>query len=272
LDLSNQATANVYVNNGWVKGGYDATEGALKANLSQGHAMFYLSPASWAFAGGMNNLAIDEATRLEITYKNNGNVNNPLIISVSGGNSATDAAWDSQFIVKDKWINTAVNGNWATITVDVSSTAYTHISCVKLDGINSGTGGEMWIKSVALVYDEEVWIPETKIDLSNEMLAKTYINNGWVKGSYDSTEGAIVADLAQAPAMFYRGPAGMENLYVGDANTLEITYQIRGELTNQPIIVTVFGGDSAKDTAWETKNGGEFWLDCGLHREFQPLL
>ena len=228
LDLSNQATAQVYIDNGWLQGSYDATEGAPKADLSKGHAMLYLSPASWAFSGGMNNLEIGAATRLEITYKNNGDVNNPLIISVSGGNSATDAAWDSQYIVQDKWINTDVSGNWATITVDVSSTSYTHISCVKLDAINAGTGGEMWIKSVALVYDEDVWIPETKIDLSNEALANTYLNNAWVKGSYDSTEGAIVADLAQAPAMFYRGPAGMENLYVGEANTLEITYQIRG--------------------------------------------
>ena len=259
LDLSNQATAQVYINNGWLQGAYDATEGAPKADLSKGHAMLYLAPASWAFAGGMNNLEIGEATRLEVTYKNNGNVNNPLIISVSGGNSATDAAWDSQFIVKDKWINTDVSGNWATITVDISSTLYTHISCVKLDGINSGTGDEMWIKSVALVYDEEVWIPETKIDLSNEALANTYINNSWVKGSYDSTEGAIVADLAQAPAMFYRGPAGMENLYVGDANTLEITYQIRGESTNQPLIVLLFGSTSKNGSDWT--QGLEAWKD-----------
>ena len=85
LDLSNQATAQVYINNGWLQASYDATEGAPKTDLSKGHAMIYLSPASWAFAGGMNNLEIGNATRLEITYKNNGSVNNPLIISVSGG-------------------------------------------------------------------------------------------------------------------------------------------------------------------------------------------
>ena len=39
LDLSNQATAQVYINNGWVKGEYDTTEGAPKADLSKGHAM-----------------------------------------------------------------------------------------------------------------------------------------------------------------------------------------------------------------------------------------
>ena len=259
LDLSNQATAQVYINNGWLQASYDATEGAPKTDLSKGHAMIYFAPASWAFAGGMNNLEIGDATRLEITYKNNGNVNNPLIISVSGGNSATDAAWDSQFIIQDKWINTDVSGEWATITVDVSSTSYTHISCVKLDGINSGTGGEMWIKSVALVYDEDVWIPETKIDLSNETLSNAYLNNAWVKGSYDSTEGAIVADLAQAPAMFYRGPAGMENLYVGEANTLEITYQIRGESTNQPLIVLLYGASSKDSGDWT--QGLEAWKD-----------
>jgi len=259
LDLSNQATAQVYINNGWLQGSYDTTEDAPKVDLSKGHAMLYLSPASWAFSGGMNNLEIGAATRLEITYKNNGNVNNPLIISVSGGNSATDAAWDSQYILNDKWINTDVSGNWATITVDVSSTSYTHISCVKLNGINAGAAGEMWIKSVALVYDEEVWVPETKIDLSNEALANTYLNNAWVKGSYDSTEGAIVADLAQAPAMFYRGPAGMENLYVGEANTLEITYQIRGEKTNQPLIVLLYGSTSKNGSDWT--QGLEAWKD-----------
>lgn len=261
LDLSVESTANVYINNGWIKGSYDATESAPKADLSQGHAMLYLSPASWAFTGGMDNLEIGAATRLEITYKNNGAVNNPLYISVSGGNSATDAAWDTQFISKDCLTNTDTSGNWATITVDVSSTSYTHISCVKLDAINAGTGGEMWIRSIALVYDEDVWVPETKIDLSDESVANTYLNNAWVKGSYDATEEAIVADLAQQAAMFYRGPGGMENLYVGDANTLEITYQIRGELTNQPIIVSVFGGDSTTDTAWDTKSGGDFWKD-----------
>ena len=51
LDLSNQATAQVYINNGWLKeGSYDATEGAPKVDLSKGHAMLYLSPASWAFS------------------------------------------------------------------------------------------------------------------------------------------------------------------------------------------------------------------------------
>jgi len=259
LDLSNQATAQVYINNGWLQGSYDSTEGAPKADLSKGHAMLYLSPASWAFASGMNNLEIGSATRLEITYKNNGSVNNPLIISVSGGNSATDAAWDSQYILEDHWINTDVSGNWATITVDVSSTSYTHISCVKLNGINAGAAGEMWIKSVALVYDEEVWVPETKIDLSNETIANTYLNNAWVKGSYDSTEGAIIADLSQAAAMFYRGPAGMENLYVGEANTLEITYQIRGESTNQPLIVLLYGASSKDSGDWT--QGLESWKD-----------
>jgi transcription antitermination factor NusA-like protein len=62
LDLSNQATAQVYIDNGWLQASYDATEGAPKVNLSKGHAMIYLSPASWAFAGGMNNLEIGKAT------------------------------------------------------------------------------------------------------------------------------------------------------------------------------------------------------------------
>jgi len=33
LDLSNQATAQVYINNGWLQGSYDSTEGAPKADL-----------------------------------------------------------------------------------------------------------------------------------------------------------------------------------------------------------------------------------------------
>jgi hypothetical protein len=89
-----------------------------------------------------------------------------------------------------------------------------------------------------------------------------YINNGWVKGEYDATEGALKADLKEAPAMFYLAPTGAkENIKVGAEKKLYITYQIRGELTNQPIIVTVFGGESEKDTAWDSKNGGEFWKD-----------
>jgi hypothetical protein len=89
-----------------------------------------------------------------------------------------------------------------------------------------------------------------------------YIKNGWVKGEYDAREGALKADLKQAPAMFYLAPTGAkENIKVGAEKKLYITYQIRGELTNQPIIVTVFGGESEKDTAWDSKNGGEFWKD-----------
>lgn len=253
LDLSNQATAQVYINNKWVTGEYDATEGALKADLSSKPAMFYCVPA------GIDNLEIGAATRLEITYKNSGTNADRFILWVSGGYNATDTAYDTQFILNEHWLVPDYSGEWATLTVDVSSTEYTHISRVRLQ--NGGNVDEVWIKDIKLVYDEEVWIPETKIDLSNETLANTYLNNAWVKGSYDSTEGTIVADLAQAAAMFYRGPAGMENLYVGDANTLEITYQIRGELTNQPIIITVFGGDSKTDAAWDTKNGGDSWKD-----------
>ena len=263
LDLSNQATAQVYINNGWAKGEYDATEGALKANLAQSHVHLHFAAAAWAFSGGMNNLEIGNATRLEITYKNNGAVNNPLIFSVFGGNSATDTSNGAVTVggttYSDHWINTDTSGNWAKITVDVSALTYTHISYIRLDAINAGTGGEMWIKSVALVYDEEVWVPETKIDLSNETLSNAYLNNAWVKGSYDSTEGAIIADLAQAAAMFYRGPAGMENLYVGNANTLEITYQIRGESTNQPLIVLLYGASSKDSGDWT--QGLEAWKD-----------
>ena len=62
--------------------------------------------------------------------------------------------------------------------------------------------------------------------------------------------------------MFYLAPTGAkENIEVGAEKKLYITYQIRGELTNQPIIVTVFGGESATDVAWDSKNGGEFWKD-----------
>ncbi len=253
LDLSNQATAQVYINNNWVTGEYDATEGALKANLSSKPAMFYCVPA------GIDNLEIGAATRLEITYKNSGTNADRFILWVSGGYNATDTAYDTQFILNEHWLVPDYSGEWATLTVDVSSTEYTHISRVRLQ--NGGNVDEVWIKDIKLVYDEEVWIPETKIDLSNEALANTYLNNAWVKGRYDSTEGAIVADLAQAAAMFYRGPAGMENLYVGDANTLEITYQIRGELTNQPIVVQPFGGDSATDAAWNSKAGKGVYKD-----------
>ena len=89
-----------------------------------------------------------------------------------------------------------------------------------------------------------------------------YLDNAWVKGAYDETEGALKADLAQAPAMFYLAPTGAkENIQVGADKKLYITYQIRGELTNQPIIITVFGGESATDAGWDSKNGGEFWKD-----------
>ena len=74
-------------------------------------------------------------------------------------------------------------------------------------------------------------------------------------------ESALKADLAQAAAMFYLAPAGKNNLEVSEEKKLYVIYQIRGELTNQPIIVTVFGGDSATDAAWDSKNGGEFWKD-----------
>ena len=92
--------------------------------------------------------------------------------------------------------------------------------------------------------------------------AQTYLDNGWVKGAYDEAECALKADLAQLPAMFYFAPTGAkENLKVGAEKKLYVTYQIRGELTNQPIIVSVFGGDSATDAAWDTKNGGDYWKD-----------
>ncbi|MBR2384476.1 MAG: hypothetical protein IKA99_02590, partial [Clostridia bacterium] len=62
-------------------------------------------------------------------------------------------------------------------------------------------------------------------------------------------------------SMFYLAPTGAkENIKVGENKKLYITYQIRGELTNQPIVITVFGGNSATDVAWESK-GADFWKD-----------
>ena len=147
---------------------------------------------------------------------------------------------------------------------------------MKLQAGDAATAGEIYIKEITfekpeietpdpepdVPVDPEPETPVNEIDLSVKENAQTYINNAWVKGEYDETEGALKADLAQAAAMFYLAPAGKNNLEIGENVKLVINYQIRGELTNQPIVISIFGGDSATDAGWDTKKfDTDFWKD-----------
>ena len=256
IDLSNEENANFYLNNEWVRGRFDQEEKAIVADLSINAAMFYLSPT-----GAKQNLEIGKAAKLVITYQIRGELTNqPIIVILHGGNSATDSDWttkkDGEYW-KDVQRSMSV-GQWATLEIDLTEFNYDYISVIKLQAGDGNTAGEMWIKSIAL----DGVRPINGIDLSDEENANFYLNNEWLSGRFDQEESAIVADLSINPAMFYLAPTGAkENVEVGSATKLVITYQIRGELTNQPIVVILHGGNSATDSDWTTKNGGDNWKD-----------
>ena len=263
LDFSAMEGAQMYLDNAWVKGAYDQTEGALKADLAQSAAMFYLAPT-----GAINNLKISAEKKLYVIYQIRGELTNqPIIVTVFGGDSATDTAWGSKNggeFWKDVQ-RSMTSGQWAVLEIDLSEFEWEYISVIKIQAGEPTTAGEIYIKAIT-VEQYEVETPDPQpingFDFSAVENAQMYLDNAWVKGAYDQTEGALKADLAQSAAMFYLAPTGAkENIAIGTEKKVYITYQIRGELTNQPIIVTVFGGDSATDTAWGSKNGGEFWKD-----------
>ena len=332
IDLSNEALSKTYLNNAWVKGSYDSTEGAIVADLAQAAAMFYRGPA------GMENLYVGEANTLEITYQIRGEMTNqPLIVLLYGASSKDSGDWTQGLEAWKDVQRSMVSGQWATLSVDISAFPYDFLSVVKLQAGNGNTAGEMYIKSIEVkkveytitfenegetyatakaepnktvsapaenptkaatpnaVYVFDGWyngetkfdfatpitadltltakytsfVPTTKIDLSNESVANTYLNNAWVKGSYDSTEGAIVADLAQGPAMFYRGPAGMDNLYIGESLYLDITYKTSA---NNPIIVSVSGGNSLRDSEWTSQYiYKDHWTNINTDGTWQTL-
>ena len=163
-------------------------------------------------------------------------------------------------------------GEWAAVEIDLGNFNWDYINLVKIQNVE-GSSEELYVRAVTLGKKETTVTPDTPVepepetpvnglDFSAKENAQIYLDNAWVKGEYDETEGALKADLAQAAAMFYLAPTGAkENIKVGAEKKLYITYQIRGELTNQPIIVSVFGGDSTTDAAWDSKNGGDFWKD-----------
>ena len=268
LDLSVKENAQMYLDNAWVKGEYDETESALKVDLAQAAAMFYLAPT-----GATNNLKVSAEKKLYVTYQIRGELTNqPIIISVFGGDSATDAAWDTKKFATDFWKDvqrSMTAGQWAVLEMDLSEFAWEYISVVKLQAGDAATAGEMYIKEITFekpeieTPDPEPETPANALDLSVKENAQMYLDNAWVKGEYDETESALKADLAQAAAMFYLAPTGAtNNLKVSAEKKLYVTYQIRGELTNQPIIISVFGGDSATDAAWDTKKfATDFWKD-----------
>jgi hypothetical protein len=221
--------------------------------------MLYLADA------GFENIEIGNNNKLYLIYKNRGYGNQPLTILLYGADSVNGGIdyGNSKVYYFDSVKNMAA-GEWATVEIDLSDFAWDYINLVKLQNVE-GSSEELHVRAVTLGKVETTVDPETAVnglDLSEAENAQMYINNAWVKGEYDETEGALKADLAQAAAMFYLAPTGAkDNIKVGADKKLYITYQIRGELTNQPIIVTVFGGESAKDAAWDSKNGGEFWKD-----------
>lgn len=82
---------------------------------------------------------------------------------------------------------------------------------------------------------------KTGIDLTDKVAADRYLSNQtWLKGMYDTTEGATRIALDQAPAMFYLADAGLQNIKIGDNNKLYLIYQNRGD-GNQPLTIVLYG-------------------------------
>ena len=262
IDLTNKEIVEKYLSvDSWMKGMYDTTEGAARIDLPQAPAMLYLADA------GFENIKVGDNNKLYLIYQNRGEGNQPLTILLYGADTVNGSInyGNYQVYYFDSVKNMAA-GEWATVEIDLSDFAWEYINLVKLQNVE-GSSEELYVRAVTLgkvgtTIEPEPENPVIKFDLSVKENAQTYLDNGWVKGAYDEAECALKADLAQLPAMFYFAPTGAkENLKVGAEKKLYVTYQIRGELTNQPIIVSVFGGDSATDAAWDTKNGGDYWKD-----------
>lgn len=262
IDLTNKEIVEKYLSvESWMKGMYDTTEGAARIDLPQAPAMLYLADA------GFENIKVGDNNKLYLIYQNRGEGNQPLTILLYGTDTVNGSInygnYQVYYFDSVKYMSA---GEWAVAAIDLGDFNWEYINLVKIQNVE-GSSEELYVRAVTLgkvgtTVEPEPENPVIKFDLSVKENAQMYLDNAWVKGEYDETECALKADLAQLPAMFYFAPTGAkENLKVGAEKKLYVTYQIRGELTNQPIIVSVFGGDSATDAAWDTKNGGDYWKD-----------
>ena len=269
IDLTDKGTVERYLSNrDWMRGMYDSTEGAARIDLPQAPAMLYLADI------GFNNIEIGENNRVYLIYQNRGIGNQPLTILLYGADTINGSInYNNHKVYYFDSVKNMVAGEWATVEIDLSDFAWEYINLVKIQNVEDSSE-ELYVRAITLGKVEitvdpkpepepepEPEVPVNGLDFTVANNAQMYLNGGWVKGAYDETEGALIADLAQQAAMFYLAPTGAkENIKVGENKKLYISYQIRGELTNQPIIVTVFGGESATDVVWESK-GAEFWKD-----------
>ena len=259
IDLTDRETVEKYLSDEtWMIGMYDTTEGAARVDLSQASAMLYLADA------GFKNIEIGDNNRLYVLYQNRGEGNQPLTVLLYGADTVNGKInYGNYEVYYSDSVKNMSAGEWAAVEIDLGGFNWKYINLVKIQN-DEGSSEELYVRAVTLAKVEATVDPEpeTSLDLSVEENARMYLDSLWVKGEYDETESALKADLAQAPAMLYLAPSGVKNnLKIGEEKKLRITYQIRGELTNQPIIVSVFGGDGATDIKWDTKNGGDFWKD-----------
>lgn len=105
---------------------------------------------------------------------------------------------------------------------------------------------------------------EKGLDFTKESTIAFYDNESqWAIGSYDEGEGATKLHMSALDGvtkdgqMFYFAPAGaatqtdLKNIEIGDATKIYVLYQNRGEDSNQPLNVRIYGDTTATGgTAW----------------------
>lgn len=118
--------------------------------------------------------------------------------------------------------------------------------------------GEISLQSILFTFDKG-------LDFTKESTIAFYDNeSSWALGSYDAGEGATRLHMAALDGvtkdgqMFYFAPAGaatqtdLKNIEVGDATKVYVLYQNRGENTNEPLNVRIYGDTTATGgTVWE---------------------
>ena len=118
--------------------------------------------------------------------------------------------------------------------------------------------GEISLQSILFTFDKG-------LDFTKESTIAFYDNeSSWALGSYDAGEGATRLHMAALDGvtkdgqMFYFAPAGaatqtdLKNIEVGDAMKVYVLYQNRGENTNEPLNVRIYGDTTATGgTVWE---------------------
>ena len=145
IDLTNEETVERYLSNEtWMKGMYDALEGAARIDLAQAPAMMYLADVGYA------NIAVGENNKLYLIYQNRGEGNQPLTILLYGASSVNEKInyGNAQVYYFDSVKNMSA-GEWAMVEIDLSEFAWDYINLVKIQNVE-GSSEELYVRAVTL--------------------------------------------------------------------------------------------------------------------------